>query len=327
LSGSFATVLYWLIILLLAGVGYWLQSSPKAEIAARRRLRDWRKTTGMVTSSRLEETRAARLSVPDRLLKIRSDIYKPVISYTYLVGDKTYTCSKYKNSFVARAEEWFSTDRQAVEKIVSAHPPGQTVIITYDPDDPATAYLELDSSISRLFIFRTSGIVLILAAALMFMRSAYSTSGDMLTGRPNPEIVAVLPIPSAEIRSALSNNLGLICQYNGIYRQTYESWLCKNPPGSGPATVFVYSRKQALEKTDYLIAKANQPDASAFFTSLLKLVLPQSDLLQLQDWITKSASSLSQTGDRAETTIDNLTFVLSIPSKNILQLDIGKFTQ
>ena len=327
MSGSIAAVIYWLVVLLLAAVGYWLQSSPKAEIEARRRLRDWRKTTGKVTDSRLEETRAARLSVPDRLLKIKADVYKPVISYTYLVGDKTYLSSKYKNSFVARGEEWLSADRQAVEKIVAAHPPGQTVTVTYDPADPATAYLELDSSISRLFVFRTSGIVLILAAALMFMRSAYSTSGDMLAGRPNPEIAAVLPLPSAEIRAGLSKDLGLTCQYNGIYHETYESWLCKNPPGAEPVLVYVYSRKQDLEKSDYLIAKANQSDAPAFFASLLKLALPQSDPLQLQDWVAKTASSLSQIGDRAETTINNLTFVLSIPSKNTLQLDIGEFKQ
>ncbi len=58
-----------------------------------------------------------------------------------------------------------------------------------------------------------------------------------------------------------------------------------------------------------------------------KVVLPQSDPLQLQAWITKTAPSLSQTGDRAETSIDNVLFVLSVPSKNTLQLDIGEFRQ
>ncbi len=186
--------------------------------------------------------------------------------YTFPVGDKTYTSSKYKNSFVARGEEWMSSDRQSVEKIVAAHPPGQSVTVNYDPDDPATAYLELDSSISQLFVFRTSGIVLLLAAALLFMRSAYGASGDMLDGRSTPENAAVFSLPSAEIRAGLASNLGLVCQYNGIYRENYESWLCKNPPTASPALVYVYSRKLALEKTDYLIAKAIQPDAPAFFT-------------------------------------------------------------
>jgi hypothetical protein len=325
LSGSIATIIYWLIVLLLAAIGYWLQASPKAEIEARRRLRNWRKTTGVVTGSRLEETRDARLSVPGQLLKIKSDVYKPVISYTYQVGDKNYQSSKYKNSFVARGEEWLSADRQAVEKIVAAHPPGRTSTVSYDPDDPGNAYLELDSSISRLFVFRTSGIVLILAGALMFMRSAFSTSGDMLAGRTPQESAAVLPVASADLRAGLSTKLGLACQYSGIYHETYESWLCKDPSGVASALVYIYSRKQALEKTDYLIAKASQPDAPAFFAGLLEVSLPQSDPRQLQDWITKTAPSLSQTANRAETTINNVPFVLSIPSENTLQLDIGEF--
>lgn len=327
MSGSIAAAIYWLVILFLGAFGYWLQSSPKAEIAARRRLRDWRKTAGTVTGSHLEEIRDARLSVPGRLLKMKADVYKPVISYTYLVGDKTYACSKYKNSFVARGEEWLSADRLAAEEIVAARQPGQTVTVNYDPDDPATAFLELDSSISRLFIFRTSGIVLLLAAALMFMRSAYGASGDMLSGRTPPETAAVLPVASAEIRVGLSDDLGLVCQYNGIYHETYESWLCKNPPGAGPALVYIYSRKQALEKTDYLIAKASLPQAPAFFAELSRVVLPQSDPQQLRDWVTKTASSLSQSGGRAETTINNLPFVLSTQSQNTLQLDIGEFKQ
>ncbi len=95
--------------------------------------------------------------------------YKPVISYTYLVGDKTYHSSKYKNSFVARGEEWVSQRPPKLPLTLSPPiQPGQTVTVTYDPDDPATAYLELDSSISRLFVFRTSGILLLLAAALLF---------------------------------------------------------------------------------------------------------------------------------------------------------------
>jgi len=327
LSGSLSTAIYWLVILLLAAIGYWLQSSPKAEIAARRRLLDWRRTTGTVTASRLEETRQSRLSVPGRLLKVKADFYKPLVSYTYQIGDKTYQSARYKNSFVARGAEWQSTDRQTVEKIVLAHPPGQTVTVSYDPDDPASAYLELDSSISQLFIFRTSGFVLILAAALMFMRSAYNSSGEMLGQRSTPEPSAVFPVASSELRADLSTGLGLDCTYSGYYRATYESWLCKNPPGAGPAMVSVYSRKQALEKTDYLIAKASQSAAPAFFAGLLQVALPQSDPSQLQDWVAKTAPTLSPTGGSAQTIIDKVHFVLLSPAENTLQLEMGEFKQ
>ncbi len=325
MSGSTSNIILWLVILLLGAVGYWLQASPKAEIAARRRLRDWRKTGGTVTGSHLDEIRGARLRVPERLLKTKADVYKPVISYTYPVGDKTYTSSKYKNSFLAHGEEWMSADRGSVDKIVAAHPPGQPVTVNYDPDDPATAYLELDSSISQLFVFRTSGIVLLLAASLLFLRSAYSASGNLLAGRSSAESAAVFPIPTAEIRAGLSSDLGLDCTYSGIYRETYESWLCKNSPSAGPALVSVYSRKLELEKTDYLITKAVQSDAPAFFTSVVQVALPQSDPLLLQDWLTKTAPTLSRSNPSAETTIDHVHFVLSAPSENTLQLDIGEF--
>jgi hypothetical protein len=325
LSGSVSNFIYWLVILLLGAIGYWLQASPKAEIAARRRLRDWRKTAGTVTGSRLDEIRGARLSVPNRLLKTKADVYKPVISYTYPVGGKTYTCSKYRNSFLARGEEWMSPDRPSVDNIVTAHPPGQPVIVNYDPEDPASAYLELDSSISQLFVFRTSGVVLILAASLLFIRSAYSASSDLLAGRSSPESGAVFPVPTTEIRAGLSSELGLLCTYSGIYRETYESWLCKNPPAAGPALVYIYSRKLDLEKTDYLIAKAVEPDAPAFFTNVLQVAYPQFDPLPLQDWLTKTAPTLSQGRPSAQTTIDRLHFVLSAPSKNTLQLDVGEF--
>jgi hypothetical protein len=325
LFGSISNLIYWLLILLLGAIGYWLQASPKAEIAARRRLREWRKTGGTVTGARLEEIRGARLSVPDRLLKTKGDVYKPVVSYTYPVGDKTYTCSKYRNSFLARGEEWMSANRQSVDKIVAAHPPGQPVIVNYDPEDPADAFLELDSSISQLFVFRTSGIVLILAASLLFIRSAYSASGDLLATRSSHDSAAVFPVTTSEIRAGLSSDLNLVCTYSGIYRETYESWLCKNPPSGGPALVYIYSRKLDLEKTDYLIAKALQPEAPVFFTDVLGVAYPQFDPLPLQDWIAKTAPTLSQRHPSAQTIINRLHFVLSSPAENTLQLDVGEF--
>ncbi len=165
---SISTAIYWLIVLILAAIGYWLQSWPKAEIEARRRLPGWRKTSGTVTASRLDETPHASLSIPGRLLKLKADLYKPVISYSYSVGERTYQGSRYKNSFLSCGEEWQAVDRAAAAQVVAAHPAGTSVTVTYDPDDPASAYLEPDGSISRLFVFRTSGVVLLLAAALMF---------------------------------------------------------------------------------------------------------------------------------------------------------------
>ena len=64
--------------------------------------------------------------------------------------------------------------------------------------------------------------------------------------------------------------------------------------------------------------------APAFFVSVFKVVLPQSDPAQLQDWLAKTAPSLTQSGGQVETTIANLRFVLSIPQDNLLELDIGE---
>ena len=327
MSASIATAIYWLIVLLLAAFGYWLQASPKAEIEARRRLRDWRKANGTVTGSRLDETPHASLSIPGRLLKLKADFFKPVISYTYSVGDRTYHSAKYKNSFLSRGEEWQGTDRENVEQIVAAHPPGTGVTVTYDPDDPTAAYLELDSSISRLFVFRTSGVVLLLAAALMFVRSAYNSSGDLFAGRTQPETAAVFPVAGPSLRAGIETSLGLACKYNGIHRETYESWLCQDASGVSSSQVLVYCRKATLDKVDYLLAKASQADAPAFFASLLQVALPLAGTQQVQDWIAQSTPALDQVGGKAETIINNVPFVLSSPTPDTLQLAVGEFKQ
>ncbi len=107
----------------LGAFGYWLQSSPKAEIAARRRLRDWRKTTGTVTGSHLEETQGARLSQPDRLLKIKADFINRSSATLIRSATRPIPLSKYKNSFVARGEEWVSAGPPKLPlDIVAAHP-------------------------------------------------------------------------------------------------------------------------------------------------------------------------------------------------------------
>jgi hypothetical protein len=324
---SLSTAIYWLVVLILAAIGYWLQSWPKAEIEARRRLPGWRKTSGTVTASRLDETPHASLSIPGRLLKLKADLYKPVISYSYSVGERAYQCSRYKNSFLSRGEEWQAVDRAVAAEIVAAHPPGTSVTVTYDPDDPTSAYLELDASISRLFVFRTSGVVLLLAAALMFARSAYSSSGNLLAGRTQPETAAVFPVPGPDIRAGITTGLGLTCQYDGIYHETYESWLCQDPSGVSPSVVYVYCRKLALAKTDLLSAQASPPDAPAFFAALLPVAMPLADAQALQAWVVQWAPTLAQSGGKAQMTLNDVPFVLFSPSKNILQLDIGEYRE
>jgi len=320
-----ASLVYWLAVLAIAGIGYWLQASPKAEIEARRRLREWRKTSGTVTGARIEAIHQARLSIPGQLLKIKANVFKPLVHYSYQIGDKTYAASKFKNSFLSRGEEWVSAERRTVENIVGAHAPGQTVSVHYDPDDPAHAYLELDSSIARLFLFRISGMALILAAALMFMRSAYNSSGDMFANRSPEAFAAVLPMTNAELRAALAARMGLNCQYDGIYREAYESWLCRDASGASTARVYIYSRKQALDKTDYLTAQAEAAEAAAFFAKLGAATLPhQTDQLALQEWVNRSIPTLGQTGGRADTIINQIPVVLSALAENSIQLEVGE---
>jgi hypothetical protein len=329
LAASPGTLIYWLAVLLLAAVGYWLQASNKNELVARRRLRDWRQAPGTVVSSHVAEAPHASLSLPGRLLKAKADFYKPVVEYTFQVGDKPYHSSKYKNSFVSRGEEWQSADRAAVEGIVASYPPAQPVTVYYDPDDPAAAYLELDASISRLFVFRTSGFVLILAASLIFLQNAYSTSGQLFAGSAPTEAPAVLPVASADLRSNLSASLGLACRYSGIYNETYESWQCSASDssasaGGASARVSIYSRKQELAKTDLLVAKASSADAPAFFASLLPIALPNAGPAQLKAWIARNAPALSPGGPPASTAIQGVPFALSLPAANTLQLEIGE---
>jgi hypothetical protein len=123
-----------------------------ATFAKDRDIKKWPVATGTIHSSSIES-----FTVTD---KDQSGYYRtyesfhPDVTYRYTVDGTEHACSG-----VTRAEE-STTDRAAVQACIDRYPPGKEVKVLYDPDDPATAYLEVHSS---------TGGWIILLFGLLFM--------------------------------------------------------------------------------------------------------------------------------------------------------------
>jgi hypothetical protein len=313
------------IILILVGAGLWLQAGTKAEIEQRRLAQDWPTTIGTVTNAKVEQGRGVRVRLPGQLFRRRIEVFKPVINYTYQVAGQFYQSAKYKNGYITHQGEWVTVLPKTAEKIVAQHPPGQPVTVTYNPEQPALAYLVIDLSVIRPWIFRGIGFLAFAVAALLIILQARAIAQDLLAQRLARNAPAVLSATTTQIKSGLVENLGLTCVFDGMFRETYETWFCSSSSTTQPARVYLYSRKSAPDRSDYLSASTDQSNAPSFFDSVLQIVLPQVDVKVLQAWVTISTPSIIQSGGRAETTINGLPFALSIPFENKLKLEIGKF--
>lgn len=307
--------------LVLAGAGYWLLSGTQAEIALRRRARDWPTTAGVVTNSRVEERQwTTRSGVGFRRVRRTIHNYTPVISYTYQVGGKSYQSSKYKN------EAWASLNPKVADKIVADHPQGKTVTATYNPEDPAQAYLELDTSVNMQWIRRIGGFLLLAAAAGLFVLGAYRVGQSLVTQLAANNIPAAVPAQTEDLKKALARDLGMTCQ-SGRFR-AYTTWECAGPASAGTTHSYVriYSRERASDRVDYISALTGETDQQelAFFVTVATLALPSADPQQVQDWLAETQPTLDQLGDEAETTINGVKLVLSNPNGMGVVLRIGE---
>ena len=95
--------------------------------------KDWPTTGGTVTKAFLDV----------RSNSGRAITYTPIVRYQYTVDGKTYTSGRityYSQSFV-RSPLWalFTSVPRKAEEIISRYPEGQSVVVYYVPDDPASA--------------------------------------------------------------------------------------------------------------------------------------------------------------------------------------------
>jgi len=322
-----------IITLVLAGAGYGLQFGMKAEIKKRRLARDWPKTKGTVTSSHVEKRKrwiiASGVGFPLRLISLHR--YKPVIIYTYQVGGRSYQSSKYKNGLITRSGEWMSLIPKVVEKIIADHPEGKTVTVTYNPEDPVQAYLELDSSVSTQLVRRSGGFLLIAAATCLFVTGAYRVGQSLVTQSTASNIPAAIPAKTEDIKNDLTRDLGMTCQPESFAGQemTYISWDCENPSGDGLAHSYVgiYSRELAPDRVDFIQALTGETDQQkelVFFVTVATLAVPSANPQLVQDFLAKTQPTLNEMGSKAEIAVNGVKFVLSNPNGMGLVLKIGE---
>lgn len=146
-------------MLALLGFGFYLQYGTKAEIDLRREAAGWPKTTGTVTAAEITKINQAmwyfgKGGLPRR---ISADRFTPAITYHYQVGGIDYQASAYRNDLLSRAGEWSSLLPKQVEQIVTDHQPGKSISVSYNPDHPAQAYLDLDTSVKGQQTWQTAG--------------------------------------------------------------------------------------------------------------------------------------------------------------------------
>ena len=126
--------LFWLVGLVLLGVGVFLlyrmwllRQKNKASLT-------WPKTTGTITESRVEQYTSLEKGR-------RRTMHRARISYTYEVAGKSYTSDQVR--FGGFGESSFSG---ALQKVVNQYVVGTQGPVSYDPADPATATLQPGAS-------------------------------------------------------------------------------------------------------------------------------------------------------------------------------------
>ncbi|HQZ54377.1 MAG TPA: DUF3592 domain-containing protein [Thermoflexales bacterium] len=317
----------------LAGVGYGLQRGMRAEIAERRRARGWPKAAAIVSEAHVEQKRRWALlpgiGIPLRTQSLHR--YKPVITYAYQVGGQSYQSSAYRNDVITRSGEWMSLIPTKVEQIIAEHPRGAAVTATYNPENPAQAYLVLDASEGAQRLRQWSGYVLLVAAVGLAALGAYRVSQFAATQAAAGSIPAGIPAKTEAIKAAVARDLGMTCQvrrFTGGKAVSYDAWECRGVSASGKSTYLtIYSRKQAPEIADAIHALTGETDAQkadAFFTTVASQAIPSADAQQIQDWLAKTRPTLSAQGSKATLTLGGANLVLANPNGLGLVLEIGE---
>lgn len=147
----------WLLSALFAAVGLPMVWLALRAFARDRAMRDWPRAPGVITSS----------SVTSRVERVRdknglyydSTFHDAALRYTYTVGGVTREGTKL-------SREGSPTSQAGAQRYVDAYPAQKAVEVLYDPDDPATAYLEVHTSIGAIILLAFGGLWLALAALM-----------------------------------------------------------------------------------------------------------------------------------------------------------------
>jgi len=130
-----------------------LRAGRKASVS-----KNWPATTGTVIASGIEPRRSHSGSGGT------STSYYPVVQYQYTVEGRTYM----SNRFTFGNQVGYGWTNMAQNQ-VNNYPPGATVAVFYDPNDPAVAVLERTAGTStKIYWFIAILMLVILAVSVAF---------------------------------------------------------------------------------------------------------------------------------------------------------------
>ena len=161
-GGCYPSTLMQLQMWILGGV-FALVGVPMIALAMRafakgRAIAAWPRAPGVVISARLDSwSQTSR----DRDGFNRTDrMYRPIVEYTYDVEGRTLQGDRIDLESAA-------TGRESAQRVIDAYPPSKPLMVLYDPKDPATAYLQVRTSIGGVILACFGGFWIALGALLV----------------------------------------------------------------------------------------------------------------------------------------------------------------
>lgn len=89
--------------------------------------------------------------------------YRPTIRYAYSVGGKAFEGTR-----IHRQDD-ANVDRPAAEREIAPYPAGTDVSVLYDPEAPATSFLETRRSLGATILFVFGGFWVLLGVTLLVL--------------------------------------------------------------------------------------------------------------------------------------------------------------
>jgi hypothetical protein len=326
-SMSIGSILIWfLFFLILALPGYLIEKQIKQGIRLRQKARTWPVVDGIVADTSIEEGKRRTGGRDIFGFARRITVYKPVIHYSYRVGDKSFVGSRYKNGW---SGEWDHPNRSMVETILQAYSPGKLVGGHYDPFNPAQAYLELESSDVSLYFLRLIGFAFLLGAIVVLAFGIKNLTQSIMAEREVASIVssgAVIPVTTSQIKTRLKDDLKLTCQSEGFpgLNIAYRGWSCKKSADTMLPDLQIYSRKDEPEKVDLIwltTSQENPEENQKILKAVIAIVFSESDSLAAQQWCLGLLAS-GQSKSRTDNIINGIPLTLDF-GETRLNLMIG----
>jgi hypothetical protein len=304
--------------LMLGGLGLILLLGTMKHINRCKAVAGWSKTKGTVDSASVEAHRSQRFN---RTLRTgyNSTHYEPKIAYSYSVMGSIFHASAYQNFNGI----FHDTSEDHTAEIVAAYPPGKSVTVTFDPDNPADAYLLPETDTSRLVERRMIQIVMIAIAVVWFsLGFGINILGKMKAEYAQKQIeqsAGVLPITPDQLEPGLNSLIaeyGLTCSVEGYSGKTlaYKENRCTHDDVSNLTAIEVDARKEDIQKIDVISALSTPSDLDAtitFYEQVSALVFDAEALGTVSEWIKATLPEVIETGNTVSASIVNLPLTMS----------------